>query len=165
MASDKTLKQLVLDALEQEILQSIERLTKGFENVRDASINAQGRMESRYDTIKEEQGRLADSIGTQVLAQQTVLNRLRYFKSQAGGDNHVFVGSGSLVKVTASYGDDYFFVVEGGGGISVEVEGEEITCISPETPIASALIGHTLNDTVEFKRDQSTMQLKIIELQ
>jgi len=165
MASDKTLKQLLLDALEQEILQSIERLTRGYDNVRDASIKAQGRMESRYDTIKEEQGKLADSIGLQVLAQQTVLNRLRYFKSQVGSDKHVFVAAGSLVKVAASYGHDYFFVVEGGGGISVEVQGEEITCISPETSVASALLGHCLNDTVEFKRDQSTMQLKIIGLQ
>ena len=165
MPSDKTFKQRLLDTLEHEIIQSIERLEHGFSSVKNAAINAQGRMESRYDTIKEEQSKLADSIGTQVLAQQAVLRRLRYFMSQASDDKHIFVASGSLVKVVASYGNDYFFIVEGGGGICVEIEGEEVTCISPETPVASALLGHSLDETVEFKRDQSTTQLKIIELQ
>jgi len=144
-------KQKIYEMLVEEISQTIARLTKGYLATCDAAIKAQGRMESRYDTIKEEQSKLADVIGMQVYEQRERLRLLQYFWSITTVTTGTVIGPGSLVVVEAENQEKVYFLIESGGGCIFELEGHEVNCISIQAPLARSLIGHTQGEIVEMK--------------
>jgi len=158
-------KQKVYELLVDEIRQNIARLEKGYESVSEAAAKAQGRMESRYDTIKEEQSKLADSIGTQVYEQRERLKQLQFFWSSISSDAGHIVGAGSLVTVESDGGEEIYLIVESGGGRIIEIDDCEIICISIETPVAQALVGHQSGETVEMQIGDKRRLLTIKALQ
>ena len=144
-------KQKVYAMLVEEISQVIARLTKGYESTSDAAAKAQGRMESRYDTIKEEQSKLADAIGMQVYEQRERLRLLQYFWSTITMTVETVIGHGSLVIVETENQEEVYFLIESGSGYAFEIAGYEITCISLQTPLARVLIGHRQNEIIEME--------------
>ncbi len=142
-------KQKVYEMLIEEINQVIDRLTKVYETTSDAAVKAQGRMESRYDTTKEEQSKLADAIGMQVYEHRKRLKSLQYFWSITTKNVGTVIGPGSLVIVEADNQEEVYFIIESGSGYVFELEGCEIVCISVQTPLAQSLTGHKQGEVVE----------------
>lgn len=158
-------KQKVYELLVGEINKGIVRLQTGYESVSDAAIKAQGRMESRYDTVKEEQSKLADSIGVGILEQKERLKQLQYFWSTISSTAGHIVGLGSLVTIESGGQEEMYFIIKSGGGHIFQLDDCEITCTSVETPIARSLLGHQKGDVVELQMGDRKRSLTIKSLQ
>lgn len=159
----ESIKRQLVDALVREIEESIERLKVSFESTRQAAIQAPGRMQSRYDTTKEEQSKVADGIGMQILKHEAALASVRSF-SRSGEQTGDVVTTGSLVLVKSAVEEVYFLIVPSGAGRTVVVEDKEITSISPEAPIAAALLGHRSGDQVIFTIGTERRTLTILSV-
>lgn len=157
-------KQKVYELLVSEIVGNINRLTQGYESVSDAAAKAQGRMESRYDTIKEEQSKLADSIGMGIYDQKERLRKLQYFWATHSQPGQI-VGPGSMVTVESGDGEETYFILESAGGRIITLDDCEVICISVETPVAQYLLGHRQGEIVEVQFGKRSRQLTIKFLQ
>ena len=51
------------------------------------------------------------------------------------------IGEGALVEVAFGRESDWFLLAPAGGGLSIEIDGAEITVLSPETPLRKQLAG------------------------
>lgn len=67
---------------------------------------------------------------------------------EKSSDNIGAVGIDSLVWVTDDYGDSVYYVTNHVGGINLELEEGEVFCISKQTPIARALLGRSVGESV-----------------
>lgn len=79
-------------------------------------------------------------------------------------------GSGVLVDTVVKveddeFGDEYYFVTEGRGGIILELEDEtEVIVITTKSPLALALLGKQTEEVVQVEIGQGERVLKIKEI-
>ena len=68
---------------------------------------------------------------------------------------------GALVELDIGFGAKHMFLLHGGGGIELLVEGTEVTVITTESPIGSALIGKQKGDSFSFREGSSGKILNV----
>lgn len=162
----KQIKEKLIDSLVDEIGKSIEQLQISLESARQAAIQAPGKMESRYDTAKSEHSSLADGIMGQILEQNRLLRSLNDFKLSIHNEKSSnTVRGGSLVMLETKQGKETLFIIPGGSGYTVNIEGEKITLISPQTPMAKILFSHQAGEEAKLQIGQETRVLKILRVE
>lgn len=152
------LKLLVASCLEEE--KSLER---GRAQAVDAALNAPPRMESRYDSTKEEMSRLADGFGEKLLEilnlRRGIEGQLAVLRSGVMADTSAVARGGSLVILKLP--DDSrraYFIVNGGAGRTFTVGGQAVTLISPGTPIGGTIIGRVPGGSVPLRIGGTTVE-------
>ncbi len=200
-------KQVVQEAYLDRLRQKLEKAKNSYEIAKNDTIEAEGRMVTRYDSTKTETAWLADGylkdvkelekcirdmeqgrefadisdtvfldllinteyqetvsyelsrtgegkipenllvdivgcfVGDSVFVKDGIRQieyRLKEIKKK-GGDRSVSIGS--LVQVEDEYGASFYYITNYFGGIDVDLDGEEVFCISKQTPIAKELLG------------------------
>lgn len=130
-----------------------------------AANNSPSRMQSRYDSSREEYSMQAAAIGGG-------LEELRLLKAfllgllggQAIGSDDI--GLGSLVRLDYGDGEDeHLLVVPNNGGDEFEINGIRVRTVSADSPLGTALIGHKSGEVVSFKPDRFPINVRIVEIQ
>ena len=150
------------------LLQAVkESLTDGFTNIheasemaRDDSIRAPGRMESRYDSSREELGALADSLNNR---KAEIASGLASLSGCPLPENPTRVGLGciALVELIGKGQVLEYFVLPYGGGTRIKGPRDEILVVTPESPIAEAMLGRCIGSRFTT-RSQKQYQVKEI---
>lgn len=143
MADKMNLKELLIRMIKADI----EKQRQSFESARQASIDAPGRMQSRYDTMGIESAWVADGLARAI--QEKVLN-LKYLETFQWDESPVCVGIGSIVKILSSDSPDpeYFFILPVLSGYELCENGLTVTTLSPETPLGKVLIGKKAGEKI-----------------
>jgi hypothetical protein len=132
-------KNYILKRVIAQIERREETIKNSAERSRDASNNAPGRMESRYDSTKMEHGYLADSLN---FARVEIQGGLEILSGFSLPEDNKKISLGSLVEIQSHDGIKMkVFILPYGGGETVEEEEEEITIITPESPIGREIMG------------------------
>jgi hypothetical protein len=135
----------VIGALEEELRVQL----KGQEMAAEGATHTEAKAESKWDTCGLEQSYLARGLAKQFEALSMGVMELRSF--QPLDFSGKAIGVGALVETETDGYTDLFFLLECGGGTEVEVDGREITVITPESPVGAALLGKRNGDVYSFR--------------
>lgn len=218
MLDKDVVRKAYIEALEKKLMKA----RSSYETARKDTIEAEGRMVTRYDSTKAETAWLADGYLKEVKELEQYISNMKenkafanisdtifldllinteyqqtyqYILSRSGehsipeklfidvigstiGDSITFKDENnqqveyrvkniiknnvntsvfieSLVTVTDQYGDSVYYITNYIGGINLILEGEEVFCISKQTPIAKAILGKTPGENVTITTNES----------
>lgn len=120
--------------------------------------------ENKYDTLGLEASYLAQGQARRVAELENdldIYSKLspRYFS--AGSP----VSIGSLVTVVTNKGDKkYYFLGPAAGGLTLNIDGQEVSVISPSTPLAQSLIGKEIGDEVTLKLNKQSLIFEVHQI-
>lgn len=140
MIDKKTLLQEVALVLERHLAE----LRKVVETSREMTRDAPGRIESRYDTSREETGWLATG-------QAALLGEWEHsyalFRG-LGSDRKSLIQTGAFFEAEMIGGPGRLrcLVCHGGGGLECDTSYGRVTLVSPGTPLAEAALGRGVDD-------------------
>jgi hypothetical protein len=128
-----------------------DQITKSLDYHRDAAIEAEGRMVSRYDSTKAEMSYLADGHQTRLMETNRLISTLRSLGT-IGPKTKVEIGA--LVQIKTPERIKHFLILPGGGGRIITVDGVNVTVISPISPLYKSMRG--LEEGEEFDHNSKT---------
>ncbi len=141
----KKILKAVIAALEVEL----RRQLKGQATAAEGATHAEAKAETKWDTCGLEQSYLARGLAKQFEALALKVEELRGFAPPDFAGKSI--GVGALIETEMNGYADTFFLLEGGGGTEVEVEGRAITVITPESPVGAALLGKNEGERYSFR--------------
>ncbi len=122
---------LLLQLIEK-LKTDLENQQKSFESARQASIEAPGRMESRYDTMGIESAWVADGLSKSLDEKKSFIARLEAFRFNDPTDC-VSVGSIVVLSSASSPTLEYFFILPVASGYKLREDKETIVTITKQS--------------------------------
>lgn len=137
-------KDQLLKDVDAAFVRHIEELRKSVRTSQEMTRDAPGRIESRYDTSREETGWLAT--GQAALLGEWEHNYAAFRAIGAGRKD--FVQTGAFFEAQSLTGPVRIrcLVCHGGSGFECETAQGPVTLVSPSSPLAAAAIGRGVND-------------------
>ncbi len=146
-----------------------ETLSQAEKNRDDAQAEANkhvGRMQSRYDTFKEEAQYLVTAHEARIVELRAALAQIQAILAHVGAlkeDGTVRIGS--VVLIEADNGSKRIHVLSPtGGGVQIEHEGETIFVLTPDAPLGKLLLGREDGDDVELRIGDKVTLYTILEV-
>lgn len=142
-------KVAVRDALLRELERALATLAKAAQQTREGATHEDSRAEGDKDMRSTEQSYLARGQAMRVedLAEQ--LQRLAVFELPRFGQDAP-IAAGALIGVLVEDAPRILFLVAFGGGSVLQVEGQEVTVVTPSSPVGRALLGKQTGDSFEL---------------
>jgi len=141
------IKGLIVEKLVKILTETALLTKKKIEQTRRAAIEAPGRMQSRYDSSKQEYSYQVDGLQKSLLKIQQGIEMLHEFKVNKLSFDKVTMGS--IVQVRKNSEKIFYFILPVGGGNVFETEQfGKITIIAPEAPITKLLLDKRKDDSV-----------------
>ena len=137
-------KAQLLKDIDAEFTRHIAELRKSVQTSQEMTRDAPGRIESRYDTSREETGWLAT--GQAALLQEWEHNYTMFKALGAGRKDFVQTGAFFAAESLAGTAKIKCFVCYGGSGLECKTVEGMVTLISPTSPLAEAALGRSAND-------------------
>lgn len=150
-----TLTEALLSAMEKDLY----RLRAANEEASAGATHAEARAETQWDTCGLEASYLARGHAQQFKALAADVHELRGFTPLSFKDAPVNVGA--LVEVEQGGENMLFYLLSCGGGVELMVEGREVTVITPESPVGSALMGKRDGETYSIRAGLSGNIIKV----
>lgn len=153
-------KPVLLQQLVQQLEQNLTTMTRAAERTRQDTINAEGRMQTRYGSEKEETGYLADGLSQR---NQEIQSGLKILSSLSLPQSPQCVERGCLVRIMdgRSENSDYF-ILPYGGGETLITENGEVTILSPTAPLGRSLLNKTMGEHFSFGGQRQTYTITSI---
>ena len=142
-------KPSILEAVLAKLEQELRVQLKGQASAAEGARHAEARAETKWDTCGLEQSYLARGLAKQFEALALHVEELRSFVPPDCTES--IIETGALVETEMDGARSLFFLLKCGGGTEVEVEGREITVITPESPVGAALTGKKQGDSYSFR--------------
>ena len=130
-------KQHVIQAIIDDLIKDYEDFKRASIETRGGGADAESKSDGKYDTRSTEANYLADGQARQA---EAAANAAAAFKEMLGAKPSEIAGVGALVEIAFSPDDtEWFFIGPAGGGVEVEVDGQTVTVITPESPMGRKL--------------------------
>lgn len=143
-------KQTVLDQIVAVLSRELVVLTRAANDAFSAATDPDSRAENKYDTRSLEASYVARGQAQRV---EELRLALRSFNAMAGVD--LPAGSsvvlGALVSLQLSGRMSHFFFAPQAGGTEVRVGDDEISVITPASPLGAKLSGRKVGDVIELR--------------
>ena len=144
-------KATVVDGFREKIREQFALLKGASDAAREDATDEESRARSKYETQGLETSYLAagQAARAEELSEVAIaFNNAPFppFPSDA------VIAEGALVQVDFAGDDDWFLLAPTAGGLSIEIDGSEITVLSPETPLRKELQGLRVGDTLPQRR-------------
>jgi len=152
-------KRTILDACMAQQQKKIERLTGSLRVVRENVANAPASMVSWSDTMKFQQGQIADKLAENLRGDITVLDRLRTLSDSIFSE--ITLGAVFTLQDNSTGELNHYLLIRQGGGGSFRVGDSEISSISARAPLSKVVMGKRRGDRVVF----GNKEFYIVEIQ
>lgn len=144
--------------IKDELIRKKEELEANLQDAINIRNQMEGKMQSRYDTQREEWNMQCNLIEHQLHA---VMKSLEEIESKIN-TNTDFVSLGMIVELSIDGNiPEKFLLMEKNGGL---LSGE-ITSISTKSPIGNAILGKKIGEMVFTKINQREIEIKILNIQ
>lgn len=158
------IKQLVIDSVKKYLSETIAIMKDELEFSRQEALAAPSRMESRYDSTKQEASYNAHALMDRMHKLHGDYEKIETIHIEEGTKT-IDIGSLVYVLITEN-GESYnafYIVLPGGEGFSIPhpEEDKQIIVVGPQTPLGSVLMGRVENEEVEFR----SKKINIISIQ
>ncbi len=146
MLSKKQLIDTIVTALTQELQQAIDAAN----DAHAAAVDDQSVAETQYDTLAIEAGYLAEGQSKRVSEFQQAIDAYQALKLIDFEENST-IALGALVQLSAdNKANHWFFIGPAAGGFRCQQGQQNITVITPQSPMGTALIGKQQDDDIEI---------------
>jgi transcription elongation GreA/GreB family factor len=156
-------KSLLLKQIVAALGESLEVLERAARASHGEATHESSRAESKYDTRGLEAAYLA---GGQARQAREIMESMKLYLSLAARD----FGPGDLIDLTALVKLEtdgsplLYFVGPKSGGVEVQFNGEEITVITPQSPLGQNLVGKKAGQGWTAKVGSSTVKYRIVKV-
>lgn len=133
----------IIEQIKERLRQMLATAQKGQKTAHSDMVEAEGAMQSRYSTFKEESEMLTQSLSQHTATIRNMLFALQGFNFIDSKSVDVKIEIGSVVYIydTQEGVEEIYILLPGGGGISVETDMGVVTAILPDSPLGQKLIG------------------------
>lgn len=138
-------KEAVVAVLSEIVQQKWADAKKAFDTSRAGATSDQSKQEGKYDTRSVEESYLAHGLAQSVVEYENALADLENCRKSPANQT---VKVGSLIRCQRGGEPVSFLLSYSGGGIEAVIEDEEITIITPESPLAKKLNEKSAGDRV-----------------
>ncbi len=156
-------KARLLSAIIQKISADLETATRAARMAHDEATHEESKPENQYDMHSQEaaylaegQARLAAELGETLSLYQALTPTP--WPSQAP------VGIGAVVTLEAPKRVARYFIGPRSGGLELEVDGEEITVVTPSSPLGRRLVGVTLDALVQLPSAGAPIAHRVVRI-
>ena len=139
----------ILKAVQEALEKELRRQLAAQEMAAAGATHVEAKAESKWDTCGLEQSYLARGHAKQFETLAMQVEELRGFVPSCLSGKPI--GAGALVETEMDGETTLFFLLHCGGGTELEVDGHEITVITPESPVGAALAGKRQGDAYSFR--------------
>jgi hypothetical protein len=142
-------KTTILQALIAELEDDLRRLQAANADASAGATHSESRAETKWDTCGLEASYLARGHAQQFKTLAAGVSELRAFTPPVY--TGLSIGPGALIEVEQGGDKMMFFLLPVGGGVEVEIDGREVTVITPESPVGAALLDKKEGDSYSFR--------------
>jgi hypothetical protein len=169
-------KTKLLAQLQVYLQQEIDATMNAVNEAHALASHEQSKPENQYDTLALEAAYLAHGQSERIAELQRQVLLLSHFEFlDFKSDSRIAIGAlvcleeivdrdNTLRKQTLVEKPQWFWILSVAGGIALQNDAHEIRSITPEAPLAKALLGNYLNDEITLKLGHTKKQFEIIEL-
>lgn len=142
------MKSALLAQIRTELKDSLERLSKAAREAHAAATDPGSKAEGKYDTRSLEASYLAAGQARRV---DELAETIRIFEGVTLPDFDIddAIDAGALVEVEMNGETSLLLLVPTAGGMSVNHHGEEITLLTPASPLYQKLIGMHTGESID----------------
>ncbi len=153
-------KQEVIDYITEVVETTLKQTKAAFERSRQDSIEAESRMQSRYDTQGIEAAYLADAFAMKI---PNLKKQLYVISTLKIPNNNGTIGLCSIVgiKEMESNKASNYIIMPAGGGEEIKYKGICFTVLTPHAPRGFAMIGKQEGDTFKLEIDNKNIEYMI----
>jgi transcription elongation GreA/GreB family factor len=136
---------LIINSLEQDMNQAINAANEAHA----AAVDDESVAETQYDTLAIEASYLAEGQSRRVQELQAAINDYQVLNLFTFNEQKK-IGLSALVKLAdKNQAQHWFFIGPAAGGFRCQLNGQNITVITPKSPMGLALMGKFLDDDIE----------------
>lgn len=153
-----TAKKEIIEMLCDKLQNTLQDIQNHFEAVKQRAIEAPGRMQSRYDSEKQELSYLADALLDRIKRLQQEIIILKQHHISVAAEEETGIGS-LVIIMSKSENEKLYLILPAGGGeiIKSKILEKEITIISHYSPLGKILLGKTIGDIIQLRAQQLTV--------
>ncbi len=133
-------KLAVYDALCSKLQAELDAALGAHKEAADYATNEEARAVSKYDTQGLEASYLAAGQASHAQAIAEGIEQLNALKAELTSPK-VTVLPGALILCSLGRFDEWFYLCPVGGGETLDLDGSEVTVITAQSPIGSAMLG------------------------
>lgn len=141
-------KSSVVASVRSQVEQDLQRTLAAARAVEEAATDPESRSEGKYDTRGLEASYLAAGQSAQVEALANSLRLLQLADSFPDFRSDQQIGAGAFVEVDVAGERDFFLMAPAAGGVTLEVDGNEVTVLAPGAPLRSKFEGKKAGDQI-----------------
>lgn len=161
MINKNQLVELIITSLNNELQLAIDAANEAHA----AAVDDESVAETQYDTLAIEAGYLAQGQSKRVKEFQQAISdyqalEITYFSSSST------IVIGALVQLEAdSKTNNWFFIGPAAGGFRCQLASQNITVITPQSPMGMALLGKQIDDDIEIMLGHNKLEDYIHKIQ
>ncbi len=153
-------KREILRLLRDRVTADLQTMSAAQRVVVDGATHEENRPENDKDTRALEQSYLARGQAQRVVELHDALNLLKALELRAFTEQSA-ISLGALVVLDDGADRVHYFIAPAGGGVRVTVGAAEVRVITPQSPIARALLGKHEGDDLELRTPQGVRECSI----
>lgn len=142
----------------------LERMAKAARASHAEATDPQSKAEHKYDTRGLEAAYLAGGQARKVAEFEEAIELFQKLRLREFGKSDL-IDLGALVQVEMRGGKSWYFVGPRRGGLEIELQGEEITVITPESPLGAQLMDKATGMKFQFGSGRDAVGGKIVDVQ
>lgn len=146
----------ILDRLSEEL----ERQQQANARAAHSATDTESRAESKWDTQGLESSYLARGYAQQFETLSMQANELKSMELESFDGRPV--ATGALFHLELNGFQSWYLLLNGCGGMEVTVDEEEITVITPESPLAQAVLNKKAGDKFQFRASANARIISVI---
>jgi len=152
----------LLVLLQKHLEMSLAQAEQSRREAQEESNRHIGRMESRYDTFKEEAQYLADNYNHEANKLREALKIVEKHVATTDRDGGDSLDVGSVFGLESGRGLKLYFLFEVGGGIRLHMKDQEYYVITPETPLGRSVRGRRFGESIIFSAGGKDTNYRIV---
>lgn len=142
-------KARLLSAIIQKISADLDTVTRAAQMAHDEATHEESKPENQYDMHSQEAAYLAEGQARLAAELNETLNLYQALAPTPWKTNAP-VGIGAVVTLEAPKRVARYFIGPRSGGLELQVDGEEITVVTPASPLGRRLLGATIDSIVQL---------------
>ena len=156
-------KDRLLELVRSRIETELATLLKAAQTAHEEATHEESKPEDQYDTRGLEASYLAVAQAQRAAELQQLLNTLKYLPLQKFEKADPIAVS-ALVELACDDVNTWYFIIPGGGGLSVTIEGKKVLVVTPHSPMGDSLLGRKAGDAFEVEARGAAREYEILSV-
>lgn len=145
-------KAAVLRKIVERLTSDLDLYLKAARAAHFEATHEQSRAENKYDTRGLEASYLARGQSRQAAELELAVQHFQALSGAAWSEAQP-AEVGALVELRSRRDSQWYLLGPRAGGTEVEVDGQEITVVTPQSPVGRQIVGHRKGDMVQLPSD------------